>query len=301
VEFSSVFSGFKTCVSFSTSGGLMLNDSELILKLKDLVARERDLIAEVLRHLREVEERRLYLTRGHSSMFAFCTEALGYSEAEAHIRIQAMRLMRSVPALETKIETGAISLSVAAKAQSCFRRENVSALQKREILEQLTGCSTREAERQLAGFFPQSAPAEKEKPLSKDLTRIEFTATSEQLAKFHKLKNLLAHQNFEGRYDLLFEKLADMALTQLEPKSLRARDVQNRHSRYIPRARRLRIREKAQGQCQYIDEVTGRRCSSQHGLQIDHILEHSKGGLNAEENLRLLCGAHNRHRNWTPT
>ena len=118
----------------------MLTDSELILKLQDLVARERDLVAEVLRHLREVEQRGLYLTRGHSSMFAFCTEGLGYSEAEAYIRIQAMRLMRAVPTLEQKIESGEISLSVAAKAQSCFRRENVSVERKSEIVEQLSCC-----------------------------------------------------------------------------------------------------------------------------------------------------------------
>lgn len=44
---------------------MKLVDSELVQKLRELVRNERELVAEVLRHLREVEKRKLYtLPRG---------------------------------------------------------------------------------------------------------------------------------------------------------------------------------------------------------------------------------------------
>ena len=100
-------------------------DNELIDQLKDLVKNGRHLLIDILRHLQEVEERELHLKRGFPSLFAFCLEVLGYSETQAHTRIQAMRLIRAVPTTAEKLADGKISLSVAAKIQSCFRREKV--------------------------------------------------------------------------------------------------------------------------------------------------------------------------------
>jgi len=91
------------------------NNQTLILDLKDLVSRERQLLTEVLHHLREVEIRHLYLERGYSSLWAFATEELGYSESAAQRRIQAMRLLKEIPEVEEKIESGRLSLSVASQ------------------------------------------------------------------------------------------------------------------------------------------------------------------------------------------
>jgi hypothetical protein len=48
--------------------------------------------------------------------------------------------------------------------------------------------------------------------------------------------------------------------------------------------------------CEFKDEQTGRRCSSKHQEQRDHILEFSKGGSNEPENLQIYCAKHNRYR-----
>jgi hypothetical protein len=48
--------------------------------------------------------------------------------------------------------------------------------------------------------------------------------------------------------------------------------------------------------CDHTDP-DGNRCGSHHFLQRDHIHEFSRGGLNTIENLRWLCGFHNRNRN----
>ena len=48
--------------------------------------------------------------------------------------------------------------------------------------------------------------------------------------------------------------------------------------------------------CSYVDPQTGRRCNSTHLIEIDHIVPHALGGGADPGNLRLLCGAHHRHR-----
>src|SRR6185436_11889542 len=74
-----------------------LNDQTLLGDLKTLVQQERELVTKILKYLLEVENRKLYLKRGYSSMFKFCLAELKYSNAEAQIRIQAMRLLRTLP------------------------------------------------------------------------------------------------------------------------------------------------------------------------------------------------------------
>jgi hypothetical protein len=46
---------------------------------------------------------------------------LHYSEGQAGRRIQAMRLIKEIPEIEQKIESGALSLSNISQAQSFFR------------------------------------------------------------------------------------------------------------------------------------------------------------------------------------
>ena len=366
---------------------MKLQDSELIQKLKDMVKNERELLIEILRHLREVERRQLYLERGHSSMFAFCTETLGYSEQEAHVRIQAMRLMSSVPMVEEKIESGELSLSVAAKVQTNFRKANTPAEDKEDVIESVLGKSTRQADRELAERFPEAPKPEVMRAVSGGLTQMTFSISKACLEKLNRLKARSAHKNFEGRMDLLFEELVELGLERYEkvPKKkaksapnvnlskgdaprgqstdeapivqngevsplnanseeasvdaskgyeplvasegdisllaneadiplvasagvaqvadnpsdaavLSAPKVNIKRSRYIstPVTRELWFR--AGDQCEYVDSITGRRCSCRHGLQIDHIIEFSQGGSSEPENLQLLCGAHNRWR-----
>ena len=46
------------------------------------------------------------------------------------------------------------------------------------------------------------------------------------------------------------------------------------------------------GQCTFVSD-DGVRCTAKHYLEIDHVLPFAWGGTHDEDNLRLLCQAHN--------
>ena len=66
--------------------------------------------------------------------------------------------------------------------------------------------------------------------------------------------------------------------------------------RAIPAAVKRAVWRRDRGRCSYVDRTSGRRCGSQHLLQIDHVVPYARGGAAEPNNLRLLCAAHHRHR-----
>src|SRR5262245_62186331 len=91
-----------------------LSNDDLLSGLNGLLSAGRKLIATVIAHLGEVEERRLHLLAGFGSMFAYCVGRLGMSEDEAYRRIEVARLARRCPRVLDALAGGHITLSVAA-------------------------------------------------------------------------------------------------------------------------------------------------------------------------------------------
>jgi hypothetical protein len=97
--------------STSTASLARLPDRDLLRALHELVARDREVEAELLAHLGEVEARALYLEEGCASMFAYCTEILHFSEAIAYHRIHSARAARAYPLLLERLRRGELHLS----------------------------------------------------------------------------------------------------------------------------------------------------------------------------------------------
>lgn len=274
-----------------------MTDLELEQKLVTCVRREREAVAEVLRYLHEVETRRLHIARGFSSLYAYCTEKLGYSEPEAQLRIQAMRLIRAVPEAAAKIEKGELSMSVAAQVQGAARREKLEASATKKLVEDLAGASKRQAEKALATLFPEAPKKETAKPISETKVEIRFTVSAEEATLFQKLLDRKSHANFDRSFRKLFTDLARRELEKVEKvKDTPKHGPGEVRSRHIPNPLRRLIWKRDRGHCQYVDLVSGRRCQASHGLQIDHIKRFADGGDHGPGNLRLLCGTHNRWR-----
>lgn len=300
------------------------SDETLITDLKELVVKERQLLTEILHYLKEVEDRRLYLEWGYSNVYDFGQEELGYSESAIHRRVQTMRLIKEVPQVEKKIEKGEMSLTVAAQIQCFVRKENkkrkeekeapISKAEKLELVKKLEGTSARSCEKKLIQMAPETAlPKEKTRPLTEEKTLIQFVADKKLMDKIEKLKALLSHQNIEGRYDKLFEKAVDMALNKLDPEKRiekRGKRAMKRgleegrtpapvlkpKSRYIPQTIKDQIWRRDHGRCQYTNHQTGKICGSKYALTIEHLRPYALGGDHQQDNLQLLCRAHNQHK-----
>jgi hypothetical protein len=276
------------------------SDLALEQDLRLLIGREREILSDILSHLREVQRRRLYLQRAYSSMFDYCVRGLGYSEHAAQARISAMRLTESVAGSEEMIKAGRLSLSVASKAHWAFRRADKAGLKinKREVIAALGGVSARQADQLLATALPELPQPERIKPVSETEVRIEFTAHTQLLQKLDKLKSLTAHRLKFGSWAELIDLLADIGLEKLDPvaKAPVSKPTTKAKTRALaPNVRRY-VWKRAGACCEYTAADSGQRCGSAYALQIDHIHEFARGGDNQVDNLRLLCAAHNRHR-----
>ncbi len=66
-----------------------------------------------------------------------------------------------------------------------------------------------------------------------------------------------------------------------------------KHTRYVPKALRQRVKVAAQHRCSF-RSASGVQCNQTAHLEIDHIRPWAKGGSSRDiENLRVLCKAHN--------
>ncbi|HET9959550.1 MAG TPA: hypothetical protein VFQ61_33895 [Polyangiaceae bacterium] len=75
---------------------IKLSDSELLSATRRLVASSNQLLALLLVHLAEVEDRGLHRTRACSSLYTYCMYELRFSEDQAFRRVAAARA-RSEP------------------------------------------------------------------------------------------------------------------------------------------------------------------------------------------------------------
>jgi hypothetical protein len=88
-----------------------LPDGELLRRLRELVSQSRRVEADLIAHIGEVDERGLFARQAFPSMFAYCTQVLHLSEAEAYRRITVARAARKHPILLEVLRDGRLHLS----------------------------------------------------------------------------------------------------------------------------------------------------------------------------------------------
>jgi hypothetical protein len=88
-----------------------LADRTLLRELTESVSQDRNTTARMLAQIAEVDERRLYLPAGYSSMFLYCLHELRMSEDVAYKRIRAARAARQFPAILPALADGRLHLA----------------------------------------------------------------------------------------------------------------------------------------------------------------------------------------------
>jgi hypothetical protein len=88
-----------------------LSNRALIARVKYFARCERAATAQLVAHLVEFDERRLYLPEGCSSLFTYCTQVLNLSEHAAYSRIEATRAARRFPEVIVRLADGSVHLT----------------------------------------------------------------------------------------------------------------------------------------------------------------------------------------------
>ncbi len=244
-----------------------LTDEVLLSETKKAVKDEKQATLVVLYHLKEVEHRRLFASLKFESLFDYVKEHLGYEGSEAYRRIAAMRLLAELPEIAPAVESGRLSLTHLNLAQAHFKKEQksrgegLSRDEKKDVLRQVCGTSTRVAEKVIADKASYSEPKLESLPVDQEL-----------LVKLKYLKSLMAHSDPGISDNELLHKLADLAI---EKFSVPGKSP-------IPGAVRREVWQRDGGKCT--------NCGSQHAVQYDHFpTPKSMGGPDTIDNLRLLC------------
>lgn len=209
-----------------------LRDNFLIKETQRMIKIESSATIGVIRRFREIFQRELYLEYGFSSLFEMATEFFGYDNAPAQRRINAMKLMISVPELEAKMASKEISLQVAADLQTFLnfekkRGQPYSIEQKTALVEESARKSVSAVRKELARRNPIFGFKEINRYLSDDRIEIRYSISAALDVKHNRLKQIWSHSNPSMTHEELIEKITDMALEAVDPIA-RAKRAENR-------------------------------------------------------------------------
>lgn len=296
-----------------------ISDQALCARLERLVRHERKVMASVIEYVAEMERRKLYLTLGYGSLFDYLTKKLLYSESSAYRRMQAARALLQTPEIRPRLEEGSLKLSQVCLVQKTLRQEEktsgerISLQRRKEIFTEVAGKTGRETEKILDAHV--NAPVEitaRERLRRDESVELNLRVSKELHEKLRKVKELYAH--IEPGADWL-RVLDRMATDVLKKRDLSMKNPLTRpfaEMRAMPSLSRRRVRRsiptevkrkillRDEGKCQFVG-AGGRKCESRHQIEIDHIHPVAQGGTSEPHNLRILCRAHNAHRNRTGT
>lgn len=264
-----------------------INDENLLALVEKNRTLELNTLTQSLHYLIEVDARRLFSKYGYESLHKFLTKHLRQSEDEAGRRIAAARLLKELPQIEERINSGAFSLTTLTQAQALFRREakqdrKLTRAKKLELMDRIEGKSKRETERIIASASPEVHIPDKIKAISQSQIMLQFAAADSLEGKIEELRGILAHTHPGISLGELNHWLCDFALAALKgPAPARVRKAPNAGKPMSKAAVRREVWKRDRHECT--------KCKSKFALQVDHIIPKALGGRFTLENLRLLC------------
>lgn len=251
-----------------------LTDKALLFDTKELARIGRENTVQLLFHLKEIDNRKLYSDLKFPSLYEYCSKELKLGEASAQKRIVTARLLNEIPDISSKIEKGSLTLTnISAAVKYMKDNEIVETETKREILNSLENLSKKECDQklfELSGF---------ERPRTTILT-----IKDETFVLLQKAKSMLG---IPMSQDELLQMLINNLIKELEKTKFKQvenpRDLllPGDEARVIPAQIKREVYQRDEGKCVI--------CGSIHNLNYDHKIPFSLGGKSILENIRLLC------------
>ena len=277
-------------------------------------ATRRRAVARLLVHLALIEERRLHLVRGYSSLYDLCVRCLRMSEGQAHRSVSGAHAAKSFPLALEMIADGRLHLTGLSLIAKRLTAENHA-----QLLQEVAGKTKADILIVLARWFPKpdvpdrveplsagsrpseqgslgldGAPRSRVEPLSEERFLVHFSGSAELRAKLEHAQNLMSHVS--RKLEVVLERALDALIRELENKQWgkteRPRRSGGRKDRRPSRADKREVYERDGAQCAYVSP-SGVRCTARAFLQYDHVDPLGKGGGGEARNGRLLCAAHN--------
>lgn len=143
--------------------------------------------AELLDVLQQVDQHRVYLRQGYSSLFQYVVRGLGFSESVAYNFITVARKAREVPELKASLQNGALSLSNARKIVPVLTAANQA-----EWLKKASELSNRQLEKEVVRVRPELATPERASYVSAHRVRLELGLEEREMLKLRRIQDLLS-------------------------------------------------------------------------------------------------------------
>jgi len=313
----------------------VLSDDDLVAEIKRLLGSERHLIALVVAHLADMDDRQIHLAAGFSSLYAYCIGELGLSDYEAFSRIEVARAGKAFPRIFRLLADGALSLTAVQLLARKLTAENHHAL-----LTAACGLSKRGVQELLARWFPKpdvpesirrvgrpvvalpasapiagvveppplgptaSAPASNSRPaalpLAPDRYHVTFTASAETCALLREAKDRLGHAVPDGSTDEVVNRALKALLAQLDRTQHAAAERPQPPRGTAPRSRTVpahvrRAVWRRDGGACAFVARSGRRCGARRFLEYHHLDPYVLGGEATVEGVALRCRSHNNY------
>ena len=288
-----------------------LSDDQLLSETSTVVASERRITADAIKHFYEINRRKLHLQLGYGSLFEMLRNKYGYCEATAQLRKNAVYLMQDVPDVIEKIESGVMPVTVAANIQSFLYAEKrldraYSPEAKAELIETCIGKSVRDVQKEFARRNPDFEKRESIKQVTEDRVRVSHSISNELEDKLQRIRRLWSHIDPNMSRETMLDRMAELTLDQIDPLR-KAKRAENRKvktataqtitetslrapevgvTRYIEARHSHEVYLKnADRGCDFVSETSGQRCGSKFQLQRDHIKPLSQGGASTCESI----------------
>ncbi len=244
---------------------------------KKLVEKERGYTVKILKNLMSIERNKLYSDLKYPSLHKYLVRGLGYSDAEAVVRANAVRLMLKSKKAESKIERGELSLSNAAtvnkvlQSQRSTQKPSPSLVDK--MVEEASTCSAREFQNFVAKEFKKE--------------RRETVVLGEHiLVQFDRLRKKYGDLSTLELIQVMLER-------ELKAPKTPSKNNASRRGQIVagPKGRTISAavkREVYDGKCNH--------CGVRYGLEYDHIQKFSHGGKSSADNLQMLCRSCNQRK-----
>jgi hypothetical protein len=265
-----------------------LSDPDLVCAVSERAAGERQATAELIRVLIEFDRRRLYLAEGYPSLYAYCTQALHYSEHGAFNRIEVARAAARWPQLLARIEDGSLHLSGARLIAPHLTEENIEA-----ALASVSHKSKREIEEVAAAIARRNVLV----AVAAEQYRLHLTISRQARDTLRQVQALLGHQVPGGNEAVIFERALALLLEKLQQERAAITDRprparrSNPRSRYIPAAVRREVWKRDEGRCAFVGNQG--RCNERSRVEYHHVVPYAAGGAKTAANIELRCRAHN--------